>query len=289
MRLPCGLDALKSKFICKIRLTVYTVSMRVISLNLNGIHSAAKKGAFNWLAEQNADFICFQEVRASFKHQSNMPFKLPGYFCFFNHAEKQGYSGVAIYSKHQPVNVVNTLGWSVADTEGRYIELQFNNFSIASLYMPSGTSGEARQALKYEFMTHYTPILREIIKSKKSFIITGDINIAHKNIDIKNWRGNQKSSGFLPEERAWLDKVFDEIGFVDAFRVLNKEPDQYTWWSNFSHARDRNVGWRIDYQLITPDLKNKVNAVSIYNGQRFSDHAPLIVDYSIAVNSNGIA
>ena len=255
--------------------------MRVINLNLNGIRSAAKKGFFDWVLTQNADFICLQETRAPLKNDTTEIFHPLGYLLYCHDAEKKGYSGVAIYSKHKPQKVITGLGWQSADQEGRYVELQFENFNIASLYMPSGTSGEERQAIKYDFMQRYFAVLQKIKKSAKSFIITGDINIAHKQIDIKNWRTNQKHSGFLPEERAWLDKVIDELGFIDAFRVLNQEPDQYTWWSNFSHARDRNVGWRIDYQIVTPHLKNKIQAVSIYNEKRFSDHAPLIIDYDI--------
>ncbi len=252
--------------------------MKVITCNTNGIRSAIKKGFFDWLKKQHADVICIQETKAQLK---NIPQVLDGYHCYHSDAIKPGYSGVAIYTKHLPQQVHYGLGWDCADNEGRYVQIDFATVSIASLYLPSGTSGEHRQALKYEFMEHYTPLLKKIIQNKKPFIICGDWNIAHKNIDLKNWRANQTHSGFLPEERAWLDKLFDTIGLVDAFRVINQEPDQYTWWSHRGQAYKKNVGWRIDYQIITPDLKNKVKTVAIYKEEKFSDHAPLIMDYDL--------
>ena len=255
--------------------------MRIITLNLNGIRSAVKKGAFRWLAEQNADIICLQEIRANAQLIESDLFRLGGYHCFYLPAQKGGYSGVAIFSKNAPDRVVNSLEFPLADEEGRYIHMEFGNLIVASLYMPSGTSGDARQALKYEFMEKFEHTLERYIKTQKSYIICGDWNIAHKNIDLKNWRANQKRTGFLPEERAWLDKLFDQIGFVDGFRVVNQEPDQYTWWSNFAGAWANNVGWRIDYQIISPDLKDKVKGASIYRGEKFSDHAPLVMDYDL--------
>lgn len=254
--------------------------MRIITLNANGIRSAANKGFFDWMVEQNADVICLQETKAQ-EHQLGDAIRPDGYNAYFFDAEKKGYSGVAIYARHKPDKVITGLGWSAADQEGRYIQADFGNLSVVSLYMPSGTTGEIRQAVKYEFMGHYEKILKQQRESGREYIICGDWNIAHKQIDIKNWRGNQKNSGFLPEERAWLDKVFDQIGWVDAFRVVNQEADQYTWWSNRGQAYAKNVGWRIDYQVITPGLKDKVESTSIYKAQRFSDHAPLIIDYRI--------
>jgi exodeoxyribonuclease-3 len=254
--------------------------MQVVTLNLNGIRSAARKGFFAWAAALNADFICVQEVRAHLEKNCDESFHLPGYNCYFADAARKGYSGVGIYAKHNPQNIVRGLGWETADAEGRYIQLDFAKFSIASLYMPSGRSGDIRQTLKYEFMDRYFSILQKIARAKHDFIICGDWNIAHKQIDLKNWRANQKHSGFLPEERAWLDRVFgEEGGMVDAFRVINQEPDQYTWWSNFGRAWDRNVGWRIDYQVITKSLASKVRSATIYKKQRFSDHSPLIMEY----------
>lgn len=252
--------------------------MRVITLNANGIRSAAKKGFFTWMTQQHADVVCLQETKAQ-EHQLDGVIRPEGYNAYFFDAEKPGYSGVAIYTRHKPDQVITGLGWNSADKEGRYLQVDFGKLSVVSLYMPSGTTGEVRQNIKYDFMRHYEEVLIKQRKKKREYIICGDWNIAHKIIDIKNWRGNQKHSGFLPEERAWMDKVFDKLGYVDAFRVVNQQPDQYTWWSNRGQAWAKNVGWRIDYQVITPNLKDKVKAVSIYKDQRFSDHAPLIVDY----------
>lgn len=255
--------------------------MRVITLNVNGIRSAIKKGLLSWLSQQNADFICLQEIRAQLQNETDAKITLEGYHSFFHDAEKKGYSGVGIFSKHTPQKITTGLGWPSADKEGRYLELQFPKFTIASIYIPSGTTSDIHQSSKYDFLARYFEVLKNIKESDRDFIISGDLNIAHKNIDLKNWRTNQKHSGFLPEERAWLDEVIDELGFVDAFRAINKESDQYTWWSNRGRAFAKNVGWRIDYQIITPKLKDKIISVSIYKDQRFSDHAPLIIDYDI--------
>lgn len=257
--------------------------MKIITLNLNGIRSAARKGFFAWMIQQNADVVCLQEVRAHAKDHSDAIFCPQNYKCYFHYPEKKGYSGTAIYSLHEPKNVSLGLGWDIADNEGRYVQLDFEKLSVASLYLPSGTSGEIRQQIKYAFMKQFTLFLEKVAQDKRDFIIAGDFNIAHKNIDIKNWRGNQKHSGFLPEERAWLDFVFDKIGLIDAFRAINQEPDQYTWWSNFGHAYEKNVGWRIDYQIVTQSLKDKIKAASIFKEQRFSDHAPLIIEYDYTI------
>lgn len=253
----------------------------VISLNLNGIRSAAKKGFFEWMLKQNADVVCLQELKAQHTDLANAVFQPEGYHGYFHCAEKKGYSGVGIYAKQKPLQVKTGLGWPDADQEGRYIEADFGKLSVASLYLPSGTSGEHRQSIKFDFLERYAEHLQAIAKEPRDFIICGDWNIAHQKIDLKNWRGNQKNSGFLPEERAWMDKLFGQLGFVDAFRQINKEPDQYTWWSNRGQAWAKNVGWRIDYQVVTPGLKEKIKSVSIYKDQRFSDHAPLLIDYAI--------
>ncbi len=255
--------------------------MRVISFNVNGIRSAIKKGAFRWLTEQDADVICLQEVRCSQELLQEAAHQLPGYHCYYKSAQKNGYSGVGILSKKVPDKIVDQLGFDLADNEGRYLHVEFGNVVVASLYMPSGTSGEGRQALKYTFMDRYLPILESHLTSSKSWIICGDWNIAHKNIDLKNWRTNQKTSGFLPEERAWLDLLLEKKGFIDAFRVVNQEPEQYTWWSHRGQAWANNTGWRIDYQILTPNLQKAVKKVSIYKDERFSDHAPFIVDYEL--------
>lgn len=257
--------------------------MRVISYNVNGIRAAARKGMYEWLQKQNADVVCLQETRAQMEHLHDEIFRPQGYHCYFVDAEKKGYSGVGMYTKQEPDTVMTRLGWELADNEGRYIQADFGNISIASLYLPSGSSGDHRQGIKFDLMDWYEKRLKKQIDSGRSYIICGDWNIVHKEIDIKNFKPNQKSSGCLPEERAWLDKLFDHIGFVDAFRVVNQEPDQYTWWSNRGRAREKNVGWRIDYQVITPDLKNKVKQAHVYKDAWFSDHAPLIIDYDMTL------
>lgn len=255
--------------------------MRVVTINVNGIRSALKKGLFPWLLAQNADVICLQEVRAGDELLAQSLYHLPGYHCYYQAAKKSGYSGVGIFSRQAPDNIVRHLGFELADEEGRYIHAEFDSLVVASLYMPSGTSGEARQALKYHFMDQYLTILEDMLQSNRSYIICGDWNIAHKIIDLKNWRANQKNSGFLPQEREWLDHLFEQKGWVDAFRRINPCAEQYTWWSNRGRAWENNVGWRIDYQVTSPDLKDKIQQVSIYREQRFSDHAPLIIDYQL--------
>lgn len=260
--------------------------MKIISANLNGIRAAARKGFFDWLKSQEADVICVQELKAQEADLQHSLFHPEGYYAHFHCAEKKGYSGVGIYSRHQPKNVVIGLGWEVADQEGRYVALDLGGLWVASLYMPSGTSADHRQVIKYDFLDRYAKYLDEIKKGPSEYIICGDWNIAHKKIDLKNWRTNQKNSGFLPEERAWMDKLFDEIGYVDAFRLINQEADQYTWWSNRSRAWEKNVGWRIDYQIITPGLKPTVKSATIYKDQRFSDHAPVTMEYDIILQAS---
>lgn len=253
---------------------------KVISINVNGIRSAAKKHFFTWVVTQKADIICLQETKANLDHLDANCF-LPDYHAYFCAAEKKGYSGVAIYAKKTPNKISKQLGWQTVDQEGRYLQLDFDNVKIASIYIPSGTSGELRQQVKYDFLTKYKQILLQQIKELTPYIICGDFNIAHNNIDIKNWRTNQKNSGFLPEERAWLDNVFQEVGFVDAYRFKNPDRVEYTWWSNRANAWNNNVGWRIDYQIISPVIKNKIISTEIYREQKFSDHAPLIIHYDL--------
>ncbi len=255
--------------------------MRVISFNANGIRSAARKGFFDWLPKQKADVICIQETKAQIDQLSDNIFHPKGYHCHYFDAIKKGYSGVAIYSKQEPKKIHTGLGFDLADTEGRYIQFDYDGLSVASLYLPSGTSGEERQNLKYDFLDTYAELLKAAKRKRREFIICGDWNIAHKEIDLKNWRSNRKNSGFLPEERAWLDTLFDDIGYVDAFRVVNQEPEQYTWWSNRGQAWANNVGWRIDYQIVTPGLREAVRDASIYREEKFSDHAPLVMDYEL--------
>ena len=255
--------------------------MRVITLNVNGIRAAERKGFYTWMQQQNADIICLQETKAQIHQLNSSPFFPKDYHCFYHDAEKKGYSGVAVYCKKQPDKIISGIGWSDADAEGRFIEAQFGSLSVISLYLPSGSSGEDRQAFKFSFMDRFMPYLQTCAQNNRDYIICGDWNIAHKEIDLKNWRGNQKNSGFLPEERAWLDQLFVDGHWQDAFRLINQETEQYTWWSNRGQAWAKNVGWRIDYQIISTNLKDKVTATSIYKNERFSDHAPLIMDYDL--------
>ncbi len=253
--------------------------MRIITFNANGIRAAERKGFFNWLEQQNADVVCIQETKAQ-EHQLSADVFCPtGYHCYYHDAIKKGYSGVALYSKKEPDTLIKGIGWDDVDAEGRFIEAQFGNLSVISLYLPSGSSSEERQAIKFKFLDRFMPWLEQASQNGRDYIICGDWNIAHKEIDLKNWKANQKNSGFLPEERAWMDQLFAENKWYDAFRLINSDADQYTWWSNRGQAWAKNVGWRIDYQIISASLKDKVLSASIYKDERFSDHAPLIMDY----------
>jgi len=257
--------------------------VRVMSFNCNGIRAAARKGFFDWLATTSVDVVCLQETKAQEHQLDDEVFYPAGFNCFYFDAEKKGYSGTALFCKKIPGKVTTGLGWEMADQEGRYIQGDFDNISVASLYLPSGSAGPERQARKFDFMERYMDFMKQLRCDGRDYIICGDWNICHKEIDLKNWRPNQKNSGFLPEERQWLDQLYDDVGFVDAFRLVNQEPDQYSWWSNRGNARANNVGWRLDYQVITPGLKDKVRATEIYTEENFSDHAPVILDYDITL------
>lgn len=258
--------------------------MKVISFNANGIRSAARKGFYTWLEQEQADFVCIQETKAQREQLQDIADFFPvEYHCDYFDAEKKGYSGVAVYARKPPIAIRKGFGCQYCDTEGRYLQFDYPNLSVISLYLPSGSSGPERQAVKFQVLDNFAQHLQTLVATGKELIICGDYNIAHQNIDLKNWRGNQKSSGFLPEERAWLDHVFDKIGLVDAFRVINKEPDHYTWWSMRQRAWEKNVGWRIDYQMITPGLVPTLRTVGIYREQPFSDHAPLIMTYDVTL------
>lgn len=258
------------------------MSLTITTLNTNGIRAGARKGLFTWLDNTQPDILCLQETKAQTHQLEDEIFSPKNYFRYFSDAEKKGYSGVAIYTKKQPNNIIHEgIGLNSADKEGRYLQIDYDNLSIVSLYLPSGTSGDIRQAFKYECLNAYEQELIKLLKHKKPYILCGDWNIAHQKRDLKNWRSNQKTSGFLPEERAWLDKIFNNHGFVDAFRQINQEENEYTWWSNRGQAWQNNVGWRIDYQIITPNLVNRIRSVSIYKEERFSDHAPLTITYDL--------
>lgn len=254
--------------------------MRIITANVNGIRATAKKGFFEWLQKVDADIVCLQETKAQMAVLTDELYRPAGYHCYFSDAEKKGYSGVALYSKQKPDRVIHTLGFDCADKEGRFVQADFGNLSVISLYLPSGSSGEERQGEKFIFMEKFLPILREFKQTKRDFVICGDWNIVHKEIDIKNFKSNQKTSGCLPEERAWLDNLLTQEGYVDAFRLINHNAEEYSWWSQRFNARAKNVGWRIDYQIISDGLKDKVKNAYIYREENFSDHAPVVVEYA---------
>jgi exodeoxyribonuclease-3 len=255
--------------------------MRIITLNANGIRAAARKGFYQWLPRQKADVVCIQETKAQV-HQLEDPCFFPRrWHVFYEDAQRKGYSGTALYSRREPDEVIRGFGVPEFDDEGRYLEARFGRLSVISLYAPSGSSNEDRLASKFRFMNAFMPYLKSLRAADRDYLICGDWNIAHKQIDLKNWRSNQKNSGFLPEERAWMDDLFNEAGFSDAFREINQQPDQYTWWSNRGRAWDKNVGWRIDYQVMSDNLDGSVRGAKIYKNKRFSDHAPLIMDYDL--------
>jgi exodeoxyribonuclease III len=256
-------------------------NMRIITANLNGIRSAANKGFFAWLQSTQADVICLQELKAQAADMTAEMLSPAGYFGNFHYAEKKGYSGVGIYSKVKPDAVIEGLGIADIDSEGRYLECQFGNLSVVSLYLPSGSSGEERQAFKFSVLARIMPHFEQLIASGREVVVCGDWNIAHQEIDLKNYKGNKKNSGFLPEERAWLGDLFNRVGWVDVYRQLHPATTDecYTWWSNRGAAYEKNVGWRLDYQIATPILAKKAFQSTIYKTERFSDHAPLIIDY----------
>jgi exodeoxyribonuclease-3 len=262
------------------------LAFRLVTLNLNGIRSAANKGLLPWAESVRADCMGVQEIKAQAADLHGRFEQLDGMKGHFHFAQKKGYSGVGLYSRKEPSDVVVGLGLPEFDDEGRYIECRFDTpqrkISLISCYFPSGSSGEERQQVKFRFLDVVYPHL-ERLKGEREFILVGDINIAHKEIDLKNWRGNQKNSGFLPEERAWMSKALDQLGLVDVFRKLNPHPEQYTWWSNRGQAWAKNVGWRLDYHLATPALAASARQEAIYLDQRFSDHAPLTIDYDFTL------
>lgn len=255
--------------------------MRIITANTNGIRAAGRKGFFDWLAQQDADVVCIQETKAQLHQLEDSLYHPEGYHSYYFDAQKKGYSGTAVYSRKQPDKVHYGLGWDPCDSEGRWLQVDYPGLSVISLYMPSGSSSDERQQVKYAFMDSLIEHLIALRRKRREYIICADWNICHKEIDLKNWKPNQKNSGFLPDERAWLDRLYDEVGYVDVFRTINQEAEQYTWWSNRGQAWAKNVGWRLDYQLVTPGLADTIRSASIYKDERFSDHAPLIMDYAI--------
>jgi exodeoxyribonuclease III len=253
--------------------------MRIISANVNGIRSAYKKGFYEYLAASGADIVCVQELKAQEADLDGSMRAPHGMHGVWHCAEKRGYSGVALYSKREPDCVQTGMGIAEFDAEGRFVQADFGNLSVISLYLPSGSSSEERQQVKFRFLEAFYPMLRELQTQGRDIVICGDWNIAHQNIDLKNWKGNLKNSGFLPEEREWIGKVIAELGWVDIWRTLYPETPGYTWWSQRGQAYAKDVGWRIDYQMATPALAGCARSAHVYKHEKFSDHAPLVVDY----------
>lgn len=261
---------------------------KLTSLNLNGIRSAASKGVEAWVAQHSPDCICVQEVKAQADDVRGKHDVLAGLKGHFHFARKKGYSGVGAFSRHEPSDVVTGFGCEEFDAEGRYVELRFDTpqrkLSIISCYFPSGSSGEERQQAKFRFLDVLDPHLAAL-KQGREFVLCGDVNIAHNEKDLKNWKGNRKNSGFLPEERAWMTKLLSETGLVDVYRHLQPDTTEacYTWWSNRGQAWAKNVGWRLDYHLATPGIAGLARRESIFKDQRFSDHAPITVEYELGL------
>jgi exodeoxyribonuclease-3 len=260
----------------------FKLMTKIISANLNGIRSAAKKGFFEWMTREAADFVCVQELKAQAEDMTPEFLVPAGYHGNFHYAEKKGYSGVGVYSRQKPDAVTIGFGDAEFDAEGRYVRCDFGPLTIISVYCPSGSSSPERQEAKFRFMAVFLPHLQSLIDEGRELVICGDWNIAHKEIDLKNWKSNQKNSGFLPEERAWMTQLFNELGWVDVYRRLHPETtgEAYTWWSNRGQAWANNVGWRIDYHVATQGMASLAQSAAIYKEQRFSDHAPLIIQYT---------
>jgi exodeoxyribonuclease-3 len=261
---------------------------KLTSLNLNGIRSATTKGVEAWLAQEKPDCICVQEVKAQAPDVAGKFEELAGLKGHFHFAEKKGYSGVGVYTRHEPSDVVVGFDGGEFDAEGRYVETRFDTpsrkLSIISVYFPSGSSGPERQEAKFRFLNKMYPHLMAL-KAERDFIVCSDVNIAHQQADLKNWKGNLKNSGFLPEERQWMTQLTTEGGVVDVYRRLKPEAtdDCYTWWSNRGQAYAKNVGWRLDYHLATPAVAEKARTEHIFKGSKFSDHAPITIGYDFSI------
>ena len=262
------------------------ILMRIVTFNANGIRSAASKGFYQWMAESAADVVCIQELKAQGDQLTEAIFSPEGYVGYFDYAEKKGYSGVGIYTRTEPEDAKIGIGWPDFDSEGRFIRIDYAEFSIISIYLPSGSSGDIRQKFKEEMLERMKAVVLDFRTQDRDFILCGDLNIAHKPIDLRNWKGNRRNSGFLPQERAWMDWLIDTAGYVDAFRVVDTRPGQYTWWSNRGQAYAKNVGWRLDYQIVTPAVQQRILSAFIFTQTKFSDHAPLVMDYDFAIEAS---
>lgn len=254
--------------------------MRIITVNVNGIRSAKNKGFFEWMDKQQADVVCLQEIKASEDVLDDSLYP-KGVFTYYKSAEKKGYSGTGLYCKTKPDRVIYS-PWDDFNDEGRFIQADFGDISVISIYIPSGSAKPERQEYKMDFLENrFLPYLRELQKDGRKYIITGDLNMVHKRIDIKNFNGNKKRSGCTQEERDWMDNLLSAEGFVDAFREVNQDAEQYTWWSNRGKAYANNTGWRIDYHILSANLNGSVEKASVYKDEKFSDHAPLVIDYKM--------
>ena len=252
--------------------------MKIISFNLNGIRSAINKGLFKWLRQENPDIFCVQETKAQPEQIDGMTLQSLGYESQLVHsAVKKGYSGVAVFSKQKPGYYSIGMGLPGYDNEGRVIRADFGDVTIVCVYIPSGTTGEVRQAVKMQFLEAFTEYLAELRKTRPNLVICGDYNICHKPIDINHPERHTNVSGFLPEEREWFDRLID-LGFVDSFRMFNREPNRYSWWSFRAGSRQKNLGWRIDYHIVSESLKSRLKSAAIYPQAEFSDHAPVMVE-----------
>lgn len=257
--------------------------MRVITLNVEGIKQAAEKGLYDWMVAQNADVICLQDLRAKEYQLDDDLYHPPGYTPYFFDAFEDGFSGVAIYCRKPPKAIMTGLGFELCDFNGRFIQADYDKVSIASMLIPSGLKGDNAQSEKYRFMDEFLNHLKKALRKRRQFIFCGTWNVAYKSTDLSNWYVNQSNSGFLPDEREWLNVIFEELGYVDAFRAVNNGDKEFTWWPDYNRAWDLNEGARIDYQVTSAGLKKSVQGAAIYKGQRFSNYAPLIVDYNLPV------
>ncbi|WP_210397240.1 exodeoxyribonuclease III [Motiliproteus sediminis] len=254
--------------------------MRVITLNVQGIKEAAEKGLFDWMIAEDADVYCLQDLRAKEYELDDALYHPNGYYPYFFDAFEDGYSGVAIYCKQPPKAIMTGLGFEECDFHGRFIQADYDKVSIASMVIPSGLKDDAAQSQKFHYMENVLGHLKKTLRKRRQFIFCGTWSIAHKTLDLSNWYVNQKNSGFLPEERQWLDVVFGELGYIDAFREVNHADHQYTWWPPYNRAYSLNEGARIDYQVTTPGLRKTIRDARILKGVRFSEHAPLLIDYN---------
>jgi len=255
--------------------------MRVITLNVQGIKQAAEKGLFDWMLKQDADVYCLQDIQAKEYQLDDALYHPDGYYPYFFDAFEDNYSGVALYCKKPPKAIMTGLGFELCDFHGRFIQADYDKVSIVSMSVPSGLKDDAAQSQKFHFMEHFLNYLRKTLRKRRQFIFCGTWSIAHKTIDLSNWYVNQKHSGFLAEERQWLDVVFNELGFIDAFREINHVDHQFTWWPPYNRAWSLNEGARIDYQVTTSELRKTIQTAKIHKAARFSEHAPLEIEYKI--------